>query len=352
MSCPAESVGACASHPEVVVGPVQSVDEDRLGRTRRPDGVDERLHPGGVPRDRGGVPGGRTVWADLTGGDELVQRAAVQPALPRVLRRIREVAAVEEGLVEEIEDHGRVAREVGGHRLPEGDGVVRVGHRLLGHRRVVTRRAPMQVQDGDHAGLIDQAHLGRDGGLVVGPAVGRVDPVDSQPAVLVERDPNHVDVPGLHRLVGAELAQRLVAVDVPAAVGRSSPLVTGELGAGEVDTVQGNGVPRAVDEMIARDVNRERRGGETRARGLHQEEGCRHDRAGADRAPPAAAMERGHERVHGGLLVPDAVADLLPLTTGCSRGTLAPVGLAGAKCASARFANVTESPQFGCTGAT
>ena len=78
--------------------------------------------------------------------------------------------------------------------------MIEVGHRQLAGGRGVARSDEMQVEDHVQVGRVQSVDVARDDrpiGLAAARWVrsGRVQP---QPAVLVERDPDDVDVPALH----------------------------------------------------------------------------------------------------------------------------------------------------------
>ena len=66
----------------------------------------------------------------------------------------------------------------------------------------LARRGEMQVQDRGDPKPFQPRDIIRDGRPVVITGVGRLHTVDAQPAVLVERDPDGVDMPAGHRLDG------------------------------------------------------------------------------------------------------------------------------------------------------
>src|SRR4029079_17895030 len=75
--------------------------------------------------------------------------------------------------------------------------------------------------------------------------VGRVDAVDAEDAVLVQADVDDVCVPG-----GDGRDRRVVARDVEDATALHARVLV----AGAVDAVQVNGLVRAVEQRVARDV--------------------------------------------------------------------------------------------------
>src|SRR5205807_3204699 len=98
----------------------------------------------------------------------------------------------------EVENDGPVIPECGGDRPPEGGRVVCVRHRLLPRRLLRCGRAPVQIQDRVQVVLVEAIDVSGDGVPVVGAAIGRIDAVDVEPAVLVEGDSDGVDVPAGH----------------------------------------------------------------------------------------------------------------------------------------------------------
>src|SRR5207302_10955091 len=88
--------------------------------------------------------------------------------------------------------------EYGGDRAPEGGRVVCVRHRLLPGRLLLSRRAPVQIEDRVQVVLVETIDVSGDGVAVVGAAIGRIDAVDVEPAVLIQGNPDAVDVPAGH----------------------------------------------------------------------------------------------------------------------------------------------------------
>src|SRR5207253_9751150 len=91
-----------------------------------------------------------------------------------------------------------VIPEYGGDRPPEGGRVVCVRHRLLPGGVLRCRGAPVQIENHVQVVLVETIDVSGDGVAVVGAAISRIDAVDVEPAVLVERDSDCVDVPAGH----------------------------------------------------------------------------------------------------------------------------------------------------------
>ncbi len=195
-----------------VARPVEAAEQDRLLGTGRAHGVDQLLHAG------------RAVAAERS------RRSVSQPDPPAFPADVVR-------LVVEVEEHGAVVAVFGRDAAPEVGRVVGIGHRRQPGRGVVARRYPVQVED--HV----EARPARAAARIRGSRpdrprrlVSRLDPAQAQPAALVERHPDRVDVPALDRPdrgpVGRTL-EEFVALDAPV------------LGAGPVDAEQADRV--AVD---------------------------------------------------------------------------------------------------------
>ena len=238
-----------------IVGEVQTAGEDRLGRARAANGVQQRLQTGDLvgarlnvvlvigrsgaggpaagPVLRAGVP---TVPADRVAGIAVVAR-------PRVGWVI--------GLVEQVEDDRGIALERRRHRLPERWGVVAIGHRLLLEGDLVPGCRPVQIENRVDPVRVELSDVVLDLLPIAGHRQRRVGslaavrlPVDPQPAVLVERDPDSVRAPGCNR-------RRVRVVEVPVVVAEAvdAPVLRARV----VDAQQPDRLAGAVDEMVAGD---------------------------------------------------------------------------------------------------
>jgi hypothetical protein len=204
----------------VVAGPLGAAEHHRLARA----GGAHRFDQFGHPR--------RAIDADAL----VVDLAAVLPAPPPHPVR----------LVVEVEDDAVVALVFGRDRPPEVRRVVGVGHRDDPGRLVVARRRVVEVEDHDEPRRLEPRDEATDSVPVVDAAVARLDPVDPQPAGLVQRQRHRVDVPGLHCRDRAGVAR---PVEEPVA------LLAGVLGAGAVHAQQAHRLPGLVDEVVALDAD-------------------------------------------------------------------------------------------------
>ena len=127
------------------------------------------------------------------------------------------VRRVEVRLVVEIEHGHAVGGEGLGDRRPEVDGVILVGHRLLAERLEGAGRVPVKIDDREEAVGVQRVRVRGDGGLVGRARVHRAHAVDAEPAVLVERQADGVDVAPRqdrlrHRVGIGSLEDRVAAV--------------------------------------------------------------------------------------------------------------------------------------------
>ena len=93
-----------------------------------------------------------------------------------------------------IEHRHRVGLERGRHRGPERGRVIGVGHGLLHGGREGPGRVPVHVEDDEEPVRVQLVGVGDDLGLVVTARIGRIHPVDPEPAVFVEWKTDGVDV--------------------------------------------------------------------------------------------------------------------------------------------------------------
>jgi hypothetical protein len=163
-----------------IAGVLRPGDHERLGRPRCPDHVDELLHPG---RPEAHAGAGAAAEHAGPGGRGVPVRVGVR-------------------LVEEVEDDMVIVFEVHGQALPEGGGVVLIGHGHLAIWNGAAGRGEMQVQDRGHPERLQPGHIRGDGRPVISTGVRGLDAVDAQPAILVERYADGVDPPGRHRPYG------------------------------------------------------------------------------------------------------------------------------------------------------
>src|SRR5206468_6966800 len=129
------------------------------------DGIDERLEA-----------------CDLPASGCVAGEAAVLPTIPTDVVR----------LVEEIEDHCGIAPKNRGHGAPEGRCVISIGHLAALARPTVggecPLRAPVQVDNGEEASVVQPANVGDDGLPIVCAAVSGGRAVDPEPAILIQRN--------------------------------------------------------------------------------------------------------------------------------------------------------------------
>jgi hypothetical protein len=195
-----------------IVSRVDSRHDDRLASAGRAHRVYERLHAGAPP---------------AAGKD-----AAAAPALPAEVTR----------LVVKVEDDCRVSLERSRHRRPECRRMVEVCHPLLPGCPLPAGRIPVKVEDRVQARVVEASHKRADRCPVSRAAVTCGGPVDTEPAVLVQRDAHGVDVPGRH---GGDRARACRPSKHPQA------LDTRILRAREVHSEQPDRTPVRVDEPIS-----------------------------------------------------------------------------------------------------
>ena len=122
-----------------IIGPIQSGHQDQIAGTGGPNDIDQRLHACRAPD----VP--MRVW--IPSRKVLVQRAAQEPAVPQVLRRVLQIACVEKRLVVEVKHDILIPLEGPCNGAPEGQGVVLIRHGLLRSRGNRPGSTPVKVQD-------------------------------------------------------------------------------------------------------------------------------------------------------------------------------------------------------------
>ena len=199
-----------------VGGPVQAAEHDRLasaGRAHRRQQFRQPAH---------------RVGAEVAVGDG----AGADPACPGHVV----------GLVVEVEEDAAVAAVFGGEAGPECRRVICVGQWDRPRRLVFARSGPVEVEDHVETRSLEAIDVFADRGTVGEAAEARRDPVDPKPAALVQRHPDGVDVPALHRPDRGPVHRPVedrIAFDA---------LV---LGAGAVDAEQAHRRAGAVDEVVA-----------------------------------------------------------------------------------------------------
>lgn len=123
--------------------------------------------------------------------------------------------------------------------------MVGVGHHVLLERQLIAGCADVQLEIDEQAVALESVHETLDSGSVRRPAEPRVDTVDAEPAVLVQRHPDDVGRPRLHRRDGRCVGR---SVEDPPALG------AGILGARAVQPDQLEHDAVGVDEMATFDV--------------------------------------------------------------------------------------------------
>ena len=247
-------------------GVVQAAEEQRLGGARGAHGADQALHARGLERRS----------APLCG-----HPAAVQPAAPIDLER----------LVVKIEDQVMIGLEGPCHRAPERGCVIPIGHRQLGTGGGVARRSQMEVQDHEQVGPVQRPDVGGDDAAIGLPTPARAGP-DAQPAVLVQRNPDDVDVPALHgrdHRPAVDLV-RVWAVEEPPA------LNTGVFESRAVDAPELHDptAARTDDKLVAADAQARRGGVRARRRPRQRQRNHQHNHQHDQRRPQPSG--RGHTR--------------------------------------------------------
>jgi hypothetical protein len=151
-------------------------------------------------------------------------------------------------LVVEIEEDGAVSVKGGCHGAREDRRMGSVGEALLGECALVSGCVPVEIDDHVEAGVVQPLHVCEDGLPIRSGAVLRLHLRQPEPTRLVHRQPDRIDMPGLH---GCD--RRLVDRSLP----QPPTLRAGVLEARPIDPKEPNRVPIAVDEPIALDPDRE-----------------------------------------------------------------------------------------------
>ena len=191
-------------------GVLDAADQNHVAGPRAANRVDQLLHPGRLER-------------------HTAAGSAVAPAAPS-FGRVGVV--VRKRLVEQVEHHAVVALEGRGDLTPEFRRMVAVRHRRLAERDGGPGRAPVQVQDDDQSGAVEERDEVGDRPAVVVAGVRRRDSVDAEPAGLIERHADDVRVPGCDRLHGGGIRR---------AIENAPPLRAGVLCSGAVDPAYPDG---------------------------------------------------------------------------------------------------------------
>jgi hypothetical protein len=228
-----------------VARPVDAVGQDHVRSAASTDVGGQLGEAGRLPVGCGGV---RRAPSDVLGQAAAVPQAALGG-------RPTGRDPVEIGLVVEVEDDPRIGLKGVRRRGPEGGRVVLVGSRVLSQRALRAGSRPVKVEYDIEARGLEVANQFDDRRLVGGAA--DLDAVDAEPAVFVDRNPDHVDPPGVHGGEGGGVVFGLAAEGVIAPV-----LGADGLGPGHVCSAQGHRLTAGVDQKVALDM--ERRGHATR----------------------------------------------------------------------------------------
>ena len=199
-----------------VVRPADARDRDRALEAGLPHHGHGLLHAGRLVRD---------VVVERDGAAALEEAILLDDRLAP--RRKHHVLVVLEGL--------REAR-------PEGRRVIRVRSGRLVRRLRRAGRPPHQRELRVHVVAVEQVHVLDDRAPVARAAVLRLHAVDAEPALLVQRDPDGVDVPLRDRPDGCRAVRPVE--DAPALDARV-------LGAGAVDSAEVDEAPLRVEELVA-----------------------------------------------------------------------------------------------------
>lgn len=144
-------------------------------------------------------------------------------------------------LVVEIEEHAAIVAVFRRQAAPEDGRVIGVRHRDDLRGQVFAGGGPLQLEDHVEARRLEAPDISTHRFAVGAAANRRRDPVDAEPAALVERQPHRVDPPALHRrdrrLVDRPFEDRL-------------PFQALVLAAGAVDAEQANRIAMAIDESL------------------------------------------------------------------------------------------------------
>lgn len=119
--------------------------------------------------------------------------------------------------------------------------MVEIGHRLLPARHRAARGVPVQIENDVEASVVQARDVRPDRRAVASAAVPHGSAVDTEPAVLVQRNTYGVDVPGPHRC-DRPLVRRSRE--------KALPSHAGVLGAGAVHAEQAEGPTVSVGEVV------------------------------------------------------------------------------------------------------
>src|SRR5439155_11260299 len=152
--------------------------------------------------------------------------------------------------VVEIKENSRVVLEFRRDRGPESRRMIHVRHRRLTFRYRRSGGGPVQIQNGVDAICVQQIHVIDHSVLVVGAGIGGGYPVDPEPAMLIHRDSDRIDIPILDGLHGC---------GIHGPVEDSRIMHTRVFPAWTIYTEQTDGLPTAVDQLISDDSDRQSR---------------------------------------------------------------------------------------------
>ena len=205
---------------------------------------------------------------------------------------MQEAAPVDDRLAPGREDDVRVAPEGAREPRPHPRRVVLVRRSRLIGRLVPSGSRPDQRELDVHAVPVEKVHVADDRLAVVGTVVRALDPVDAEPAVLVQRHPHEVDMPGRDRPHGRHT--RRAVEDAP-------PLDAGVLRTRAVNAAQDHRAAAGVAEMRSDDVEAPTRSGpcidpRRRDRGEEgQHEQCAHAAHPSERSEDRGARNHPQE---------------------------------------------------------
>ena len=109
-------------------------------------------------------------------------------------------SAIRVRLIEKVEDDIGHVFEMAGRLTPEGNRVISVRHWLLSVGELRARSSPVQVKNNVHSMIIDPLNKVSDGIDIVLATILRLYPVDTEPALLIQRNSDCIGIPILNVL--------------------------------------------------------------------------------------------------------------------------------------------------------